>query len=65
MAAPTATIGDPSIVTSLPRPFDSAVGQTLVGSSYSFLKTNKCVRPELVVGADGANVNLYSVSSTG
>lgn len=62
MSANAVDMEEPSLLAEVPRPFEGDNGMTLVGSSYSFLGSRKRVRPELVVGADGSNVNLYSVS---
>ena len=53
---------DTSLIADVPRPFSEGNGRVWTGPAYFFARSRRRVKPAIVVGADGSNVNVYSVS---
>lgn len=54
-------IGEPHIIASLPRPFNSENGKLRASPVYSLEGSRKRKRNEIVAGIDGEAVNVYHV----
>lgn len=57
------SIGEPYTIAHIPKPLDSAHGQTYASDVYSLVGSKKRKRSEIAFASDGESIGVYEVST--